>query len=135
MQLPDVFDAIAPGLVGFGSRFSNGPGPKIFGTGFVIDARGVVATAGHVGRMLFELGRHPQTGEHAGYALPYAHPLETADGFGEQTAALVGVSKIAILTGFKQGTTRYGEDVPDLAFVQLSARELPVIQIGCRASH
>lgn len=77
MELTETAAVVYRSIVALGSlavpaRFRFGPNddiPHIIGTGFVVDARGIVMTAGHVARALSSLPRHPETGKHAAMAI------------------------------------------------------------------
>ncbi len=129
MSLPDVIEAILPGVIAFGSRMGSGPAPKIIGSGFVVDARGIVATAGHVARSLYELPRDPQTNRPTAFAMTYGPPETISPTRQEAVAAIVGISRIALLADFETGREYYGELVPDIAFVQLHVRDVPTLNV------
>jgi hypothetical protein len=101
--------------------------PQIQGTGFVVDGRGIVLTAGHVARLLQKVPRHPITGEHGAAAILFSEP--TREG-GELAARPLWV-KIKSYSFLESFTTEsgifYGERLPDLAFLQLSVRDVPAL--------
>jgi len=98
--------------------------PHIIGTGFVVDVRGIVMTAGHVARVLSSLPKHPLTGKHAAVAILFSEPTRVRDGL-EMKPLWIEVKGYSFLQTF---TTNegifYGEKIPDLAFVQLEVRDI-----------
>src|SRR5262245_46200513 len=94
--------------------------PHIIGTGFVVDARGVVMTAGHVARALSSLPKHPATGKHAAVAILFGEPARVRDGL-EMKPLWIEVKGYSFLETFTPNEgIFYGEKLPDLAFVQLA---------------
>src|SRR2546428_7509850 len=99
MPLEATFDAIYPSVVALASlavrRDATGESariPEILGTGFVLDARGVVVTAAHVARALQGQPRHPTHDRPAAVAIVFERPR--ADG----TPVLMKASWVPILT-------------------------------------
>jgi hypothetical protein len=88
MDLTETAAVVSRSVVALGSlavptRFRFGPNdgvPPIIGTGFVVDPRGVVMTAGHVARALSSLPKHPVTGKHAAVAILFTEPARVGDG-------------------------------------------------------
>jgi hypothetical protein len=88
MDLTETAAVVSRSIVALGSlavpiRFRFGPNdgvPPIIGTGFVVDPRGVVMTAGHVARALSSLPKHPVTGKHAAVAILFTEPARVGDG-------------------------------------------------------
>lgn len=101
--------------------------PHIIGTGFIVDTRGVVMTAGHVARALTSLPRHPVTGRHAAVAILFSEPTRVGGGL-EMKPLWIEIKGYSFLETF---TTNegifYGEKVPDLAFVQIAARDVSAL--------
>ena len=119
---------VALGSLAVPARLKFGPNegiPHIIGTGFVVDPRGIVMTAGHVARVLSLLPRHPETGKHAAMAILFGEPTRVDDAL-EMKPLWIDVKTYSFLENF---TTNegifYGEKLPDLAFVQLGVRDLP----------
>ena len=93
MKLTETAAVVYRSIVTLGSlavpaRFRFGPNdgiPNMIGTGFVVDARGIVMTAGHVPRALSSLPRHPETGKHAAMATLFRELAQIGDAlrFGE----------------------------------------------------
>jgi S1-C subfamily serine protease len=118
---------VALGSLAVPSRLRFGPNegfPQIIGTGFVVDSRGIVITAGHVARALTSLPRHPESGKHAAVAILFSEPVRVEDAL-EMKPLWVEVKGYSFLENF---TTNegifYGEKLPDLAFLQLGVRDL-----------
>ena len=121
---------VALGSLAVPTRLRFGPNdgiPHIMGTGFVVDARGVVMTDGHVARVLSSLPKHPVTGKHAAVAILLSEPTRVRDGL-EMKPLWIQVKGYSFLETF---TTNegifYGEKLPDLAFVQLAVRDVPAL--------
>ena len=77
MLLTELYDVVGPCVIGFISKTQVLPAgqqpvfPEIFGTGFLVNDSGLVATNRHVVGVFDQVGRHPQTGEFAGAALMF----------------------------------------------------------------
>ena len=94
-----------------------------------MDERGIVLTAGHVTRSLSALPKNPTTGKHAAAAIVFSEPVRVGDGLQLRTS-WVDVPRYSLLETFTtESETFYGERIPDLAFVQLGVRNLPVLSI------
>lgn len=135
VSLPETFASVLPSVVALGSlaipkslRYeSTSRIPEVLGTGFVVDARGIIMTAGHVARSLEALPRHPITGEHAAVAIVFREPERVGDGL-ELRPLWVRVLTYSFLETFTTyGEAFYGEKLPDVAFVQLGVRDLPAL--------
>ena len=104
--------------------------PDVLGTGFVVDTRGIVLTAGHVARQLRDLPRNPATGDHGAVAILFNKPVQVRDGL-ETKPLWVNVKTYSFLNEFTTAeNTFYGEPIPDLAFVQLGVRDLPALEFN-----
>jgi hypothetical protein len=135
VELAETAAVVCRSIVALGSlavpgRFRFGPNegiPHIIGTGFVVDPRGIVMTAGHVARALSSLPRHPEPGKHAAMGILCEEPTRVGDAL-EMKPLWIEVKTYSFLENF---TTNegifYGEKVPDLAFVQLAVRDLPAL--------
>jgi S1-C subfamily serine protease len=134
MTLPETFAAVRPGIVAFISKLALPLGdqmpkfPQIFGTGFFVDQRGLVATNRHVAESFEQLPRHPTTGA---LTVGAAIFLEARQSEGGTVMGMVfaDVSAWWILERFEFGGEWYGENVPDLAFVQLKVTETPALKL------
>lgn len=73
--------------------------------------------------------KHPVTGEHGAAAVVFSEPVRVSDGL-ELRPLWVKVRTYSFLESFTTAGDRfYGERVPDLAFVQLGVRNLPVLSL------
>ncbi len=137
MDLTETAAVVCRSIVALGSlavptRFRFGPNdgiPPIIGTGFVVDPRGVVMTAGHVARALSALPKHPVTGKHGAVAILFTEPVRVGEGL-EMKPLWVGVKGYSFLETFTTNEEIfYGEKVPDLGFVQLAIRDVPALSL------
>ncbi len=142
MGLPETFERVRPSVVALASlaipeslHFGPNQGiPQVIGTGFVVDARGIVLTAGHVARYLSALPKNPTTGKHAAAAIVFSEPARVGDGL-ELRSSWVDVRRDSFLETFtNESEIFYGERIPDLAFVQLGVRDLPVLSIRAESN-
>jgi Trypsin-like peptidase domain len=137
--LPEIFDEVRPSIVAFISRVTTvKPGggnplfPEIFGTGFFVNDRGIVATNRHVIEVIEKVNRYPPnpvTGDSALGALVFT---EIA---GSEPDAVMGVLNVDVLGWnalgeFSVNGPWFGESVPDLGFVQLDVREVPTLSLA-----
>jgi S1-C subfamily serine protease len=144
MGLPETFESIRSSIVAFISRvtITNDPQaslpvfPSIIGTGFFVDISGVAVTNRHVIDILEEMGRlprHPETGGAAVGALVFT---EIESNNGEQVLGMLNVDLLGwqALEHFTAGPRWYGQAVPDLGFVQLNVRDVPVLRLATEAN-
>lgn len=134
MELPDVFHSIRRTIVAFGSRATpvaegQPPFPHLIGTGFVVDARGIVATNRHVAEALRALPSNPVSGESAAFALVFGEVQSSRDGHTLGMAA-VNIRGYDLPTAFWFRGPYYGAPTPDLAFVQLNVQDLPAVTLA-----
>ncbi|MDR3773380.1 MAG: serine protease [Terracidiphilus sp.] len=131
-MLTQLYEDVSRTIVAFISKMLPLPAgqqpvfPEIFGTGFLINDSGLVATNRHVVEFFDQVGRHPQTGEFAGAALIF---LVEADKHGCQMLNL-GVKSWGAINSFTSSTEWYGQPVPDIGFVQLEVRETPFLELA-----
>ncbi len=134
MPLPETFAAIQPGIVAFISKLAQPESgqmpkfPKIFGTGFFVDQYGLVATNRHVAEVFGKLPRHPETGALAVAAAIFLEPRQ-AEGGTVMGMVFADVLSWWILDQFQAGGDWYGQNVPDLAFVQLRVTQTPSLSL------
>jgi len=132
MTLTELYENACPCVVAFISKLMPLPAgqqpvfPEIFGTGYLINDSGLVATNRHVVEVFDQVGRHPQTGEYAGAALMF---LVEADKHGCQMLN-IGVKSWGAIDSFSSATDWYGQPVPDIGFVQLEVRETPFLELA-----
>jgi hypothetical protein len=132
--LVDTFEKLRPCIVAFASRIVSTPVddmpllPAIFGTGFLVDSRGIVATNRHVIERLHTLPRHPSGRSSATVIIGtevqqqergHALPIWFAD-----------VKAYWAVAEMKTETPFYGEDVPDVGFVQIEVSGLPALELA-----
>jgi S1-C subfamily serine protease len=132
MTLTELYENACPCVVAFISKLLPLPAgqqpifPEIFGTGYLINDSGLVATNRHVVEVFDQVGRHPQTGEFAGAALIF---LVEADKHGCQMLN-IGVKSWGAINSFTSATEWYGQTVPDIGFVQLEVRDTPFLELA-----
>jgi S1-C subfamily serine protease len=126
MGLPETFSIIRPSVVALGSRFAPSSDeapphfPPVFGTGFVIDGRGIVCTNRHVVQILEE--------QPPGSAIAVVFP-EFDETHG-QPVLFRGVRAWSVLHEFSSSGPFYGEDLPDIAFVQIDVQGLRPLEFA-----
>ncbi len=133
MELPETFEAVRNSVIAFASKFvPTLPGkaplsPAVFGTGFVVDKRGIVVTNRHVVEVFRKLPPHPTSGSPSAVAIVWSGVQKEAGG---HTLPLffVDIVGYSAVTEFSSSRPFYGEPVPDVAFVQLKVQNLP--QLG-----
>lgn len=106
------------------------PFPPILGTGFVVREDGVIATNAHVVRAFKRIQIPPDTPKDEWPVCALMLKL-TDQGMVEIPLEILGV---AMIGNFKTGPAYYGpKQGPDLAFVHVKARGLPVVKIDSRS--
>jgi len=132
MSLTDLYESAGPCIVGFMSRMVQAPigqpppFPTIIGTGFLVTADGVAATNRHVVEALWKLPKIPGTEERVGGAFIF---MVSDDKLGGQILNLK-IRDVAALKGFSSGNDWYGQDVPDVGFVQLEITGMPFLELA-----
>ena len=129
MTLEETYEAVSPSIVALGSKLvkSDKPMfPEIIGTGFVVDSRGIIATNRHVALPLQQLRVHPKTGMPVTFAMLIG-PLMQVEGKRTRGVFFRDIKDYAILDRFESAEAFYGEDVPDIAFLQLDVRDVPAL--------
>jgi len=102
--------------------------PAIIGTGFVVDSRGIIATNRHVALRLQQLRVHPKTGMPVTFAM-FIGPLMQVEGKRTRGVFFRDIKDYAILDRFESAEAFYGEDVPDIAFLQLDVCDVPALTL------
>src|SRR5436305_8515295 len=133
MNLTELFDATEPCIVGFISRITTGtaqppPFPPIFGTGFLVNGKGLVVTNRHVVDIFDQIPHHPHTGESALAAVMWFPGEPEAERHGWQMLTIdINVSNT--LGGFTSTDTWFGNTVPGIGFVQLKVRDTKFLEL------
>jgi S1-C subfamily serine protease len=143
MGLPETFEAVRPSIIAFVSRviFANAGEqplfPEIIGTGFFVHESGIAATNRHVIDQLEKLNsrfpQHPTTGASATGAFVFT------DIKSSETDQVLGVLNVDVLgwkalEEFSSSAPWFGQAVPDLGFVQLKVRDVPVLPLAAEAN-
>lgn len=133
MPLTDLYESVGSCIVGFFSRIVKVPSdqapprfPEIIGTGFMVTSDGVAATNRHVIQALMDLPLIPDTNERSGAALIF---MVSADGTGGQFVNLT-IRRVAALNEFDSGSDWYGQDLPDVGFVQFEITGMPYLELA-----
>jgi S1-C subfamily serine protease len=139
MGLPETFEAVRPSIIAFISRLTVIPPggtpplfPGIFGTGFLVTKSGIAVTNRHVIEEIereSQNPRHPETGAGPVGALIFTEVTNTES---EHRLGMLNVDVLGwnALGTFSANSPWYGEDVPDLGFVQLSVRDVPTLTLA-----
>jgi len=133
--LSDTFDIVRPSVVAFASRLVQTPVggkplfPAIIGTGFVVDSDGIVVTNRHVIEALEKLPPHPISGVRSAIALVWSEPEAVGEGVA-LPILMVEIKGYSSITSFRTNGPFYGEDLPDLGFVQLKVRGIPALPLA-----
>ena len=105
MNLAETFEIVRPSIVALGSIMAvTNQGqtpifPTIFGTGFIVDSRGIVLTNRHVAEALQNLQPHPQTGASPAFALLSSN-IQASEGmhgvrlFGHDSEFMMGMISV-----------------------------------------
>jgi hypothetical protein len=106
------------------------PFPRIIGTGFFGDERGIVVTNNHVIEALKQLPRLPN-GKSSAFALVFPNVEETPERIRMWTLQ-VAIRKYTRITRVDRppGYVNYGQEVPDIGFVWLNLRDVPTLHIA-----
>jgi S1-C subfamily serine protease len=129
MSLPDIIERIAPSVVALGSRLvvsraGQTPAfPRILGTGFVVDSRGIVVTNEHVARALERLPRDSRLAI-------FFPPIQIVDGKRMQGVILRDILAFSFLGSFLPQQPYYGPAQPDFAFLQVDVKGLTSLELN-----
>jgi S1-C subfamily serine protease len=135
MDLTKLFSDSCPAVIGFINKLTVGAPqphfPQIFGTGFFVDSSGLAATNRHVIEIFGRLPPHPKTGASSLAAVAF---FPGDDGLSWQML-VVDVVGWNALAEFKSSDKWYGQTVPDIGFVQLNVREVPILKLAMERSY
>jgi S1-C subfamily serine protease len=134
MNLIELFDATQPCIVGFLSRLTKGtpqapPFPPIFGTGYLVNNKGLVVTNRHVVEFFDHIPHHPGTGESALGAVMWL-PGEPEPECHAWQMHIIDVNVSNTLGEFTSTDEWFGNTVPDIGFVQLKIRETKFLELS-----
>lgn len=135
LTLADTFDLVRPAVVAFASKLVQTPVggkplfPQIIGTGFVVDTDGIVVTNDHVIEALEKLPPHPVTGASSAMAIICANTERVEEGHA-LPMFFSEIKAYSRISSFKSHGPYYGEDVPDIGFVQLKVRGLLALELA-----
>ena len=133
--ISSIFTTTRPSVVALGSKLTRAHPdtapvlPEILGTGFVVDSRGLIVTNRHVAQALLELPRHPKTGESAAMALLF-DDVQQREGQEVLGLSMLEIKHYMLLTEFTWTAEYYGDPLPDIALLQLNARNLPALELA-----
>jgi S1-C subfamily serine protease len=135
MSLIETFEIVRPSIVALGARIGMGKSsqppifPTLFGTGFVVDPRGIVATNRHVVEELIKLPRDQRDDSSLAFAMISGPTIDTPNGH-QQMTFLAGIKYYGVLDKFAWSQEYYGDPLPDIAFVQLNVCNIPTLQLA-----
>jgi S1-C subfamily serine protease len=139
MGLPETFEAVRPSIIAFISRMTVIPPggtpplfPEIFGTGFLVHESGIAVTNRHVIEAIETVNLnplHPETGGRPVGALIFTEITNTES---EHRIGMLNVDLLGwnTLGSFSSNNPWFGEDVPDIGFVQLNVRDVPTLALA-----
>jgi S1-C subfamily serine protease len=139
MNLTELFDATQPCIVGFISRIIRGTPqapafPPIFGTGYLVNNKGLVVTNRHVVDLFAQIPRHPVTGEFAVGAVMWL-PGEPEPERHAWQMLIIDLNASNALGEFTSTDGWFGSTVPDIGFVQLKIRETKFLELSSDACY
>src|SRR5215471_21857753 len=134
MNLTELFDATEPCIVGFISRLTRGVPqaphfPPIFGTGYLVNSKGLVVTNRHVVEAFDRIPHHPVTGESALGAVMWFPGEAEAERHGWQMLN-IDINASNTLGEFTSTDEWFGNARPDIGFVQLKVRETKFLELS-----
>lgn len=136
LNLSQTYEVMLPSIVAFTPKFvlREGPNdpppqiPPIFGTGFIIDSDGVVATNKHVIEH-FQHARDPMTGKPAVRAI-LINLGTNSDGRVFCRWVPVDVRFCILVESYDADGPWFGQPVPDIGFAYLNVRDVPAVQLA-----
>jgi hypothetical protein len=131
VDLTKLFSDSSPSVLGFINKLAVGsitppPFPEIFGTGFLVHSSGIGATNRHVIEVFTQLRPDPRTGQSALAAILFL-PEEKSSAW---QMLVVDVLAWNALAQFSSSDKWYGKTIPDIGFVQLAVRDVPVLSLA-----
>ena len=132
MDLTELFEGAGPSVLAFISKWvQTGLGgqplfPPIFGTGFFVSKDGIAITNRHVVEIFNRVQKHPQTGDLGIAALMFLSGAE--DGSWQMLA--LEIKDWHVLGTFSSSDRWFGNQVPDVGFVQVAVREVPFLTLA-----
>ncbi|HKP02787.1 MAG TPA: serine protease [Chthoniobacterales bacterium] len=133
-NLPETFSRVRKSIVAFATAWAtiaegeNPPLlPKIIGTGFIVDERGIVITNRHVVEALDKLPRMKDC------LTRFAMVFTEITSVGTQqtmAAGIVPLKRRFVATTVETPHTYYGELAADLAIIQLAVRDVPALHVA-----
>jgi len=131
LDLTKLYSVASPCVLGFINKLTAGSSspphfPSVFGTGFLVDSSGLAATNRHVIEVFSRIMPNPKTGQSSLAAVLF---------FAEEDCSawqMLVVDLIAwnALAEFTSTDKWYGNTVPDIGFVQLAVRDVPVLRLA-----
>ncbi len=131
-SLTELYESSSQCVVAFINKMQQAPVgqpplfPEIIGTGYLANSEGLALTNRHVVDALEKLPPHPTTGQNTAGALLF---LLDKNRQGCQLLSLQILVTSAIGT-FSSSEEWYGQNVPDIGFVQLKVRENPFLELA-----
>ena len=129
MKLPEVFEEISASIVAFGYRIFEVPVgqqpvfPKIIGTGLVVHSDGLVVTNAHVIRALKAAPKFPGTKQSSAFGMLFL-PVRIHNDMPIVEGIIPNISNYFEASEFVCTGPYYGEEMPDIGFVQLGVKGL-----------
>lgn len=135
MNLSELFRTATPSVVAFAQTLAiTAPGddplaPEIFGTGFVVDPNGIVATNRHVVEAFASIPHDPRTNAPAIAAILF-HYGKSPEGKDFIRMVAADIKGFTMVDSFSSDRPWFGETLPDIGFVQLKIRDIPALQLA-----
>jgi S1-C subfamily serine protease len=134
MTLAETYDEVGASVVAFISKLSFSEtgqpplAPSILGTGFLIHSDGIVVTNRHVIDVFEKLPKDPRDNSIGAAVVMFITGRK--DGRSYLRWALLEMRGYTTLGTFSSTGPWYGEDVPDIGFVQLAVRGTPFLRLA-----